>query len=214
MRLTILLASAVLLTALPADDSIAAAVPPKGTIQRQNWLADRYKLTRLRDRAQLKRFIRLRLLVPVTDTPGYFVSPRHAGSLDKANAALYRHARPWVVDFLDTFSKAVNEELARPCCLMVTSLVRTKAYQRRLARANRYAAGRGHYRQSPHLTGATVDISLRWMPAPARRVMLRHLRWLQEDGAVDFIYERRNNCLHVFVVPDWREKTIYPVPGC
>lgn len=214
MRNRLFLASTVLFLAVVLVGGSTAAGPPKGTAQRQNWLADRYRLTRLRDRAQLKRFIKLKLLESVADTSDYFVSPRHAGSLDRSHAALYRYARPWVIDFLDTYSRAVNRELARPCRLMVTSLVRTRAYQRRLTGTNRYAAGRGHYRQSPHLTGAAVDISVRWTPEPARQVMLRHLRWLQDDGAIDFIYERRNNCLHVFVMPDWRRKTIYPTPGC
>ncbi|MFN2224211.1 MAG: hypothetical protein ACK2UH_16770 [Candidatus Promineifilaceae bacterium] len=60
-----------------------------------------------------------------------------------------------------------------------------------------------------------MDISIRGMPEVVKRTLLRHLRWLQEDGAIDFIHERRNNCLHIFVVPDWRDRCApYPIVGC
>jgi D-alanyl-D-alanine dipeptidase len=85
----------------------------------------------------------------------------------------------------------------------ITSLTRTLAYQRSVQKAYPRAAADGNSpsRRSSHLTGSTVDIAFREMPAKARPWLRRRLLALETAQAVQATEERL--CFHVMVFPDY-----------
>ncbi len=168
--------------------------------QRQNRIADRYDLTRLRRREDLERFIKAGLLVRIDDSAAYDLD-KDIGSMDPGHADLYRYARPWVKRFLDeTLSEGLRETDQR---FKITSLVRTEAYQRRLSRRNGNAIhGRIWWKQSSHLTGSTVDISYKDLHPKTVEWLARSLRLLERRGRVEATEERGDQaCFHVMVFP-------------
>ncbi len=170
---------------------------------RQNAAADRDDLTRFDDLQQLQQFIDRKLLVPVSATASYRLDTR-MGSMDPGNRDAYAHARPWVRAFLD-------QELGKAHRLygerfLVTSLVRTRAYQKKLCRSNPAAiCGEAYWQQSAHLTGGTVDIAYykdenRAPLDPKAKNWLRNrLLTLAKQGKIIVIDEVGNGCFHINV---------------
>lgn len=207
-----------LLLAAPADAqgrrrASADAITLRGSraaLARENAVADRHDLTRIRDLAQLRRFIDAGLLVPIGSTAAYEIDAE-LGEDDPANAALYAHARPWTRTFLD-------EVLAEGHRLhgdrfLITSLTRTQAYQRQLRRHNRAAAsGRTPAERSSHLTGATVDIRSTNLSPEGLAWLRRRLAELERRGAIQATEERYNGCFHVMVFPDYERRAHPPPP--
>lgn len=181
----------------------------RSALARENAVADRHGLTRIRDLAELRRFIDRGLLVPVRPTDAYDIDPE-LGENDPGNAALYAHARPWTKAFLD-------EVLAEGHRLhgdrfLITSLTRTQAYQRVLRRHNATAAsGRTPAERSSHLTGATVDIRSTTLSLEGLRWFRRRLAELERRGAIQATEERHNGCFHIMVFPDY-ERRAHPAP--
>ena len=199
-----MLSCAILALAMCAAPSEAAAGKRKGLAQkRQNLAADADGLTRLKDAAQLARFIRKGLLVEVVDADAYALDP-DIGSHDPSRQGLYRYARPWTKAFLDKeLAAAPRPEGFR---FKITSLVRTQAYQDALCRGGDGApvCGKRWWERSSHLTGATVDISKEGMPVAVRAWLKKRLAKLQKQGKVIAVEER--GCFHVMVLPKYEKK--------
>lgn len=171
---------------------------------KQNGAADRLDLTRLKDRAQLEKFISAGLLVPVSGGHGYSLDP-DLGSLDPGHEADYRHARAWTKSFLDRELGACHDATGDD--YKVTSLVRTKAYQAKLRGVTKAAiAGRAWWKQSSHPTGATADISFEGLSKAGMRCLRDRLLELSAQGKVVAIEETHNGHFHVMVLPSYEKK--------
>jgi hypothetical protein len=186
------------------DAAVAGGGPLSGSRSsqiKQNKVANRHDLTRLKDLKQLRAFIADGLLVAVGDTDAYVID-KSLGEMDPDHADLYAHARPWVKAFLgDVLGECRASTGAR---FTITSLVRTKAYQKKLRRHNHAAAsGKTWWKQSSHLTGSTVDISYLDLDDDAERCLEKKLRALEKKGLIEATKEYGNACFHVMVFPEY-----------
>ena len=144
--------------ALPAVAALQAGhlplvAPPlrarPGHPGRENSVADAQRLTRIRTRTVLDRFIGAGLLVPMAG--------RASGVNVVGIPSWRRVTRPWTRQFVRQLGEAIHRLFGAR--LRVTALTRTEAVQRRLLASNGNAApAQGPYRSS-HLTGASVDLS-------------------------------------------------------
>lgn len=181
----------------------SAAVQARGRAQkRQNAVADRHDLTRIRDRDQLKKFVDSGLLVPLYDTNAYVISDE-LGEKDPGHRSLYKHARPYTKVFLDDILGEAHRKFGSR--YTITSLVRTVEYQRRLCKSNGNAiCGIRGWKRSSHLTGATVDISYVGMSSKERRWFRKKLNRLQAAGRIIYVREISQACFHIMVLPRGR----------
>jgi LysM repeat protein len=150
----------------------APALPARpGHRMRENAAADRQRLSRLRTRTGLERFVRAGLLVPVAaEAPGFRVV---------GVPSWRRVARPWTRLFIARLGEAVRRLFGGR--LRVTDLSRTEAVQTALLAVNGNAAPAGGPGRSSHLTGASVDLSkaehsereLQWLRLVLRRLARR-----------------------------------------
>lgn len=170
--------------------SMARPIPAsRGHRARENAGADADRLSRIRTRAALDRFVRTGLLVPVPPVaPGFAVV---------GVPGWRRVARPWTRTFLRQLGVAVNTRFGGR--LRVTDLTRTEAVQLALGAWNGNAAPARGPLASTHLTGAAVDLSkvehsdleIAWLRAVLRR--------LNERGLMDAIEEFAQPHFHVMV---------------
>jgi hypothetical protein len=155
----------------------------------QNGQADDDNLSRMRDVAMLQRFVRGNYLVSV---------PANTGTYYIYNVpASYRYSRPWTKLFLTRLSRQFHAKFGDR--LRITSLVRTEARQKKLARRNPNAADAVGDSRSSHLTGATIDISKRFMSASERRWMRDVLYSLRQQGYLYAIEEFSQPTFHIMV---------------
>jgi hypothetical protein len=155
----------------------------------QNERADSENLSRMRDVRMLRSFERSGRLVAVpSSTADYYVH-----SVPSA----YRYCRPWTKLFLTRLSRRFNDKFGDR--LRVTSLVRTETRQRVLQRTNGNAADASGPERSSHLTGATIDISKRFMTAAERQWMRDALYSLRQQGYVYAIEEFWQPTFHIMV---------------
>ncbi len=161
----------------------------------QNEKANTYDLSRMRNRAMIRRFYRAGLLdVVPTYTKYYYLHdiPRS-----------YHYLRPWTKLFLDRLSREYYQRFRQR--LRITSMIRTVVMQRRLIRMNPNAARATGPDRSSHLTGATLDISKRFMSYRGQ-VWMRHVLFrLAESGYLYAIEEFVEPCFHVMVYPNYRQ---------
>lgn len=161
----------------------------------QNARADAFGLSRMRNREMIVQFCRAGDLVAVpASTSTYY--------LDDISGA-YRYARPWTRLFLDRLSEAYRARFHQR--LRITSLVRTTGSQARLERSNGNAAEATGPDRSSHLTGATLDISKRFMSWQGQRWMRHELLGLARAGYLYAIEEFHQPTFHVMVYPTYRE---------
>ncbi len=182
--------------------TVDAHARPRGWAQkRQNAAADRHDLTRLEDRSELQRFVDKGLLVEIASTDAYVIDDT-LGEKDPDHRRLYRYARPWTKSFLDREIGAAHDMFGTR--YVITSLVRTRAYQKKLCRSNGNAiCGAAGWRQSSHLTGATVDISRVGLSRKEEAWLRSHLNALQDAGKILYIPERSQYCFHIMVLPSY-----------
>lgn len=155
----------------------------------QNARADSENLSRMTDLRMLRSFERIGRLVAVPSKTGnYYVN---------AIPAAYRYCRPWTKLFLARISKQFHDQFGDR--LRVTSLVRTAGRQRALERTNGNAAEASGPERSSHLTGATIDISKRFMSPAEQQWMRDTLYSLREAGYVYAIEEFWQPTFHVMV---------------
>ena len=155
----------------------------------QNAQADADDLSRMADDQMVRRFERAGLLVPVPAATPFFVLHRVP--------ARFRYLRPWARLFLTRLSRQFHARFHAP--LRITSLVRTAGFQRGLGGQNANAATAEGPLRSSHLTGATLDISKRFM-APAHVQWMRRVLWsLRERDVLYALEEFSQPCFHVMV---------------
>lgn len=162
-----------------------------GNLERENRHANTLGLSRMRDHAMVRRFLRAGLLVPVPARSRTF---RVEGVPDAL-----RVARPWTRRFVDQLAAAAHDLFGTR--LKITSLTRTVSVQSTLDRSNLNAAPADGPRRSSHLTGASVDISKR-SHTPREILWLRTvLGRLERQGLVLAIEEFAQPHFHVLVLP-------------
>jgi hypothetical protein len=108
-----------------------------------------------------------------------------------------RYCRPWTASFLSDLARAHAAQFHS--ALLVTSAVRTVAYQKQLERVNGNAAAAEGDIASPHLTGASIDIAKQGLSRQEIAWMRARLLPLQEAGKIDVEEEFQQSCFHVTV---------------
>jgi Family of unknown function (DUF5715) len=175
-----------------ADDSLVADDSSQAV---QNARADADNLSRMRNVRMVRRFAAQGYLVSVPPNTHFY----YLHSVPPA----YRYCRPWTKLFLRRLSRQYYARFHQR--LRVTSLVRTVASQERLARRNGNAADAVGSARSSHLTGATVDISKRWMSPAAQDWMRAVLYSLRRQGHVYAVEEFEQPTFHVMVYKSYPE---------
>lgn len=160
----------------------------------QNAYADHEDLSRMLNVGMIQRFHRSGLLERVSSSTRYYYL--------HLIPAKYRYLRPWSKLFLDRLSRQYYARFQKK--LRVTSLIRTVALQRALAKRNNNAAEALGARRSSHLTGATLDISKRGMTSRAIRWMRNVIYSLREQGSLYAIEEFSQPTFHIMVYRDYR----------
>jgi len=155
----------------------------------QNTHADDDNLSRMQSTAMLQRFVRQGYLVAVPASTNDYYLQRIPAS--------YRYLRPWSKLFLQRLSEQFRAKFHHR--LRVTSLVRTARRQRRLARSNANAADATGPQRSSHLTGATLDISKRFMTPQEQQWMRTVLYSLRQQGYLYAIEEFYQPTFHIMV---------------
>lgn len=161
----------------------------------QNLQADSDDLSRMRNVAMVQRFARGNYLVPVRlETNSYYLH-------DIGPA--YRYCRPWTRMFLRRLSAQYYARFHER--LRITSLVRTTTSQTRLARFNANAADAVGSLRSSHLTGASIDISKRFMSPEGQHWIRNVLYSLKQQGYLYAIEEFYQPTFHVMVYRSYPE---------
>lgn len=155
----------------------------------QNGQADSDNLSRMHSAAMLKRFTRSGYLVRVPASSSHY----YIHNVPSA----YRYSRPWTKLFLTRLSQQFHSKFGHR--LRVTSLVRTEARQLQLARRNPNAAEVNGPMRSSHLTGATIDISKRFMSESEKQWMRDVLFSLRQQGYLYAIEEFNQPTFHIMV---------------
>ncbi len=155
----------------------------------QNQMAIADGLDRVEDDGQLAEMRRLKLLVALPDTDAIY--PNDRLPLNR------RYARPWTVRFLSDLAQAHYARFHTP--LIVTSAVRTVAFQRHLVLVNGNAAPPTGDVASPHLYGQAVDIAKRGMSVTELAWMRSYLTPVESAGKIDVEEEFQQSCFHMSV---------------
>lgn len=108
-----------------------------------------------------------------------------------------RYCRPWSAAFLTDMARAHAMLFHRP--IEVSSAVRTVAYQKQLRHINGNAAAAEGDIASPHLTGASVDISKKDLSQQELSWVRAWLLSLQQAGKIDVAEEFKQACFHITV---------------
>ena len=164
--------------------------PVKGSresLLRQNQRLDQDELERIQDDDELAALVDQNKLVALEDTRAVRV----------AVVEERRWCRPWTLQFVEDLGEKHYEAFRRP--VQVNSAVRTAEYQRELMRRNHNAAAEEGDLASPHLSGATVDISKRGLPKRELAWMRQYLLRLQNEGVIDAEEEFRQPVFHITV---------------
>ena len=171
---------------------IVAMAPLRGSLEslvRQNQRTDADNLERILNAADLHDRIAQGVLVPVPTSSGLTVN----ADLPAAR----RYCRPWTADFLTDLSRAYDARFHSS--LEVSSAVRTVEYQKHLMRTNGNAAPAEGDIASPHLTGATIDITKSGLTRREVYWMRNRLKTLQSQGKIDVEEEFHQACFHITV---------------
>src|SRR5271170_6643660 len=175
------------------------ALPPplKGShdsLVRQNVRSQEDGLTRIQDDADLLALRREGELVAVPVTSVLVV--------DQRLPANRRYCRPWTAQFLTDLSRVHYGRFHRS--LQVNSAVRTVEYQRHLELVNGNAAPAEGDDASPHLTGATIDITKKGLSTDEVGWMRAYLAPLQAAGKIDVEEEFYQACFHITVYRSYK----------
>lgn len=173
--------------------SMAVAVNPlRGSYEsllRQNVKTEADGLDRIMDDNDLAQRIARKILIPLPLSPAL-----------AANANLpenRRYCRPWTALFLRDLANTHAALFHHP--IEVSSAVRTVAYQKQLMTFNHNATSAEGDVASPHLTGATIDISKTGLGRQELSWMRAQLLSLQQSGKIDVEEEFRQPCFHITV---------------
>ncbi|HUX44061.1 MAG TPA: DUF5715 family protein [Terracidiphilus sp.] len=178
---------------------IVATPPLRGSfasLQRQNERTQADGLERILNNADLNDRITRGFLVPLPTSRALTVNTR----LPKN----HRYCRPWTADFLSDLARAHQARFHSS--LEVSSAVRTIDYQKRLERTNGNAASAVGEVVSPHVTGATIDITKKGMSTREIYWMRIQLRALQDAGKIDVEEEFQQACFHITVYKSYMSR--------
>jgi Family of unknown function (DUF5715) len=169
-------------------------VPPplKGSheiLVRQNQVADRDGLDRIRDDEDILEMRSQRLLVSLPISS--------ALQIDEHLPLNRRYSRPWTAQFLVTLARAHYAHFHTP--LQVNSAVRTVEFQQHLLHINGNAAPAEGDTASPHLTGQAVDIAKHGLSLTEIAWLRGYLLPLVQEGKVDVEEEFQQACFHISV---------------
>ncbi|HEV2445847.1 MAG TPA: DUF5715 family protein [Candidatus Sulfopaludibacter sp.] len=173
-------------------DHITPTAPLRGTfasLERQNERTQADGLERIVNNTDLNDRITRGFLVPVPVSADLSVNDKLPRN--------HRYCRPWTADFLADLARAHEDEFHHP--LEVSSAVRTIDYQKRLERINGNAASAVGEVVSPHVTGATIDITKKGMSTREIYWMRIVLRDLEDQDAIDVEEEFHQACFHITV---------------
>jgi Family of unknown function (DUF5715) len=169
-------------------------VPPplKGSheiLVRQNQVADRDGLDRIRNDEDLVDMRSKRLLVSLPESD--------ALQIDDRLPVNRRYCRPWVAQFLATLARAHYAHFHS--ALQVNSAVRTVEFQQHLVHINGNAAPAEGDTASPHLTGQAIDIAKHGLSLTEIAWLRGYLLPLVQEGKVDVEEEFQQSCFHISV---------------
>jgi hypothetical protein len=159
------------------------------SLVRQNEKSEADNLERIEDDNDLADRIARKMLVPVPASAALTVN----GSLPENR----RYCRPWAASFLTDLARAHAAAFHGP--LEVNSAVRTVAYQKQLMTINGNATSAEGDIASPHLTGATIDISKLGLSRQEIGWMRAWLLPLEQAGKIDVEEEFHQSCFHITV---------------
>jgi hypothetical protein len=174
------------------------AMPPplRGSYEslvRQNEKAEAEGLERIQDDNDLADRIARKMLVPVPVSAALTIN----GNLPENR----RYCRPWTAGFLTDLSRA--HAAAFRGQLVVSSAVRTVAYQKQLQKVNGNATSAEGDVASPHLTGATIDIAKQGLTRQEIGWMRAWLLPLEQAGLIDVEEEFQQACFHITVYKNY-----------
>ena len=174
---------------VPRGAMPAPLLGSRESLERQNARVDADGLERIENEADLADRIAHKLLVPIPASSALAVNARLP--------ATHRYCRPWTARFLSDLARAHDAEFHRP--LEVSSAVRTVEYQKRLMGTNGNAAPAEGDIVSPHLTGASIDITKDGLSRDEIAWMRRRLLALETAGKIDVEEEFQQACFHITV---------------
>jgi hypothetical protein len=161
----------------------------------QNQRADGDDLSRMSNVSMVRRFADAGLLVRVPSKTKHYYT--------RYIPAKYSYLRPWSKLFLDRLSQQFYARFKKP--LRITSMVRTVALQKSLAKRNGNAAAAHGSRRSSHLTGATFDISKNGMTRSQIDWMRRVLHSIKQKGYLYAVEEFNQPTFHIMVYKNYPE---------
>ena len=147
------------------------------------------QLEPIEDNRDLAARVKNGLLVPVPVSK--------ALTADSELAQSRRYTRPWTATYLTALAR--DHEAAFHTPLEVSSAVRTVAYQKKLKRINSNAAPAEGALFSPHVMGATVDISKGDLTRAEILWLRSRLRADSAAGKIDVEEEFNQACFHITV---------------
>lgn len=168
-------------------------------LDREIAAVERFNLTRLRDQEQLRVFIGARILIRIPNRRAGYILDDRVGYHATKNRHLYGYSRPYTVRFIRRLGAQFALRFPGRH-FTVTSLVRTCAYQKRLARGNGNATT---CEKSSHVTGATADIRWSDLNRAERRWMEGTLLTLERRGLIQATKENGQPVYHVMVYPHY-----------
>jgi len=177
--------------------------PLKGSheiLVRQNVVADREGLDRIKDDDDLNDMRARKLLVALPVSGGLEVDDRLPANR--------RYCRPWTAQFLSAIAKAHYARFHTP--LQVNSAVRTVEFQQRLQHTNGNAAPAEGETASPHLTGQAIDLAKHGLSLTEIAWLRGYLFPLVQQGKIDVEEEFQQSCFHISVYKRYLPPTSTP----
>ena len=183
-----------------ADKLIAPMRGSRMILVHQNQMAVSDGLQRITNDSQLANMQRHRELVALPDSAS--MQPDGRLPLNR------RYARPWTVSFLTDLARAHYARFHTP--LIITSAVRTVAFQRHLVLVNGNAAPPTGDIASPHLYGQAVDLAKHGMSAAEIAWMRGWLTPVEAAGKIDVEEEFLQSCFHISVYRRYAPQALPP----
>ena len=174
---------------VPRTSSTAPLRGSLAILQRQDMRLEAEQLESIEDSRDLAARVKNGLLVPLPVSNDLTV--------DSELARSRRYCRPWTATYLKSLARDHQAAFHSP--LEVSSAVRTVAYQKLLKRTNSNAAPAEGDLFSPHVMGATVDLSKGDLTRAEILWLRSRLRADSAAGKIDVEEEFSQACFHITV---------------
>jgi len=179
-----------LLLSTPALAQSPSLRGSSGSLIKQNVVANKEGLTRLKSERDIARFVKAGLLVAIPNGRyGIRIDPR----LERSR----RYCRPWTVQFLKDLGTRFQNQFKKS--LTVNSCVRDIETQEDLRDRNGNAARTTGSRASPHLTGSTIDIKRLGLSGREQNFVRGRLLLHERANRIEATEERVQAVWHVMV---------------